>query len=270
MPRWRTMACLSLIALALSVDVTSGATDRAEPSDEEIGAFAPRRASIKAMVARGFRPTGLEPIYPAQAKCPAISSPFAVMTRGDGSRRAAQFFAGYHGGIDIPVPEGTPVLAMADGVVIYKGEGGSIGGIGLILQHTPADTGLSAWTYTEYKHLMKVPDLEIGQRVRMGDTIALSGKTGTEGRHYGPAGHPHLHLSAFYSEQSGYLSQRFFVPTAGRWMDPLALWLGTLDSDALAALPTDRKRVLIAYVGADGRVNPAGSKIVWPLRCASR
>jgi murein DD-endopeptidase MepM/ murein hydrolase activator NlpD len=249
------------------VDVDPGA----DLSPEIVGAFSPIRAELKHMRSRGFVPTGLSPVYPKDANCPQVSSPFASETRGDGSRRATQFFHGYHGGMDIPVPEGTPILAIADGTVVHKADGPNIGGIGLILQHAPEDTGLPIWIYTEYKHLKEMPALAVGQRVRMGDTIALAGKTGTVGGYYGEAGHSHLHLTAFYSDNSDYRAQRLFVPIDGHWMDPLALYKRPPhNSHALRNLPDDAKKVRIPYVATTGKRVPEETKVIWPFACAPR
>lgn len=236
-----------------------------------LGAFAPMRANLADMQARGFFATGLKPNYPADADCPKANSFFGDTTRGDGSVRSQRFFHGYHGGLDIPVPEGTPIIAIAAGVVVHKHEGTSIGGIGMVLQHAPEDTVLAVWTYTEYKHLQRLPDLELGQRVAMGEVVAVSGKTGTGGRHYGPAGHAHLHVTAFFGVSDQFVARRLFAPVDGQWMDPLALFRGPpLESAALRDLPDQAKRVAIPYKGSDGRLHPADTKVVWPFVCATR
>lgn len=285
---WIALAALAVAGLAATVANAQmqrrGTTTPSEPAEvendsgpltgldpETIGAFFPQRADLDAMRARGFIRTGLEPVYPERARCPAVDSPFGVGTRGDGSLRQKMFFRGYHGGADIPVPEGTPVLAVADGTVVQKKAGAGIGGIELVLQHAPEDTGFSVWTYTEYKHLMRLPELAIGQRVRRGEMVALSGKTGTVGRHYGPGGHAHLHLTAFFSGESGYRAGPPFVPAGGQWLDPLALFRAPLaNSQALATLPAAEKTVPIAYMTADGEVVPPGARVIWPLACARR
>jgi hypothetical protein len=257
------------LAQRRTISSDDDAADAAGVDPEIIGAFFPRRAELSAMRKRGFVLTGLEPDYPQEVRCPVADSLFAVDTRGDGSRRSRMFFHGHHGGIDIPVPEGTPVIAAAAGVVIYKGDGGSIGGIGLVLQHSPDDTGLRPWVYTEYKHLKEIPPIAIGARVRMGEPIALSGKTGTEGPHYGPAGHAHLHWTAFASPRDTFEMRRVLILSDGQWVDPLALFRGApLESQRLADLPKGQKRVGISFISATGTIVPQGAKIVWPLHCA--
>jgi len=102
---------------------------------------------------------------------------------------------GYHGGIDITLVEGTPLLALAAGTIVSKGEGAMLEGIYLWLRHSPEDTGLAYWVYSKYQHLESFPELEVGAKVAMGQMVARSGKTGTVGKHYGISGYPHLHLT---------------------------------------------------------------------------
>jgi murein DD-endopeptidase MepM/ murein hydrolase activator NlpD len=83
-----------------------------------------------------------------------------------------------HDGIDIAAPEGTPVRAAADGLVLYAGEQAGYGAI-VILRH---DGGL----VTLYAHNSKLL-VEEGDRVRRGEPVARVGQTGrTTG--------PHLHF----------------------------------------------------------------------------
>jgi len=230
--------------------------------------FSPMRASFSGMKERGFFATGLQVQYPGNADCPKADSLFADTTRGDGSSRSDRFFNGYHGGIDIPVAEGTPILAIADGMVVHKKEGANIGGIGMILQHTPQDTGTDYWIYSEYKHLVKLPDMEIGQRVNRGQQIALAGKSGTIGGYYGDEGHSHLHLTTWFSADDKYSTGKLFFPPNGYWADPLAIFKqGPIDSGKVRELPDDQKKVAIPYKTTSGEVFPAGSKLVWPFVC---
>jgi len=238
---------------------------------EVAGAFFPTMATLDAMRAKGFMPTGLVPGYPLLADCPVVGSGFASRTRGDGSRRSVHYFQGQHSGMDIPVPEGTPILAMADGLVVHTSEGLNIGGIGLTLQHAPQDTGLLVWTYTEYKHLRELPDLEVGQRVRRGQAVAVAGATGTTGGYYGEAGHSHLHLAAMMSPGSGFKGKAVVIPQDGQWLDPLALFLTPpIDTQSVAALPDDKRTVPVAYALTDGTVRPPDARVIWPFACTPR
>mgnify|MGYP001564167371 FL=1 len=100
-----------------------------------------------------IRPSGLQAVLPDEVRCPEIASPFGSETRYDGSRRPSWEFGGYHGGIDISLAEGTPLLALAAGTVVNKGEGGRMEGNYLWLRHSPEDTGLAYWVYSKYQHL---------------------------------------------------------------------------------------------------------------------
>lgn len=84
----------------------------------------------------------------------------------------------FHGGVDIGLPEGTPIYASAAGVVI---EAGIKGGYGytVMIQH---DDGF----VTLYGHASKLLVKE-GQRVAQGQLIARVGSTGR-------ATGPHLHF----------------------------------------------------------------------------
>lgn len=87
-----------------------------------------------------------------------------------------------HPGLDIWLPVGTPVLAMADGVAVrvQPTEDGDAGGIRVALRHP---SGL----VSRYMHLSRA-DVAVGQHVRAGQVIGLSGDTGV-----GSTG-PHLHV----------------------------------------------------------------------------
>ncbi len=100
----------------------------------------------------------------------------------------------FHGGIDIPGPKGSPIIAAADGRVIFSGRGPNGYGNSVMLDH---GDGL----ITVYAHNTRNKVRE-GERVRQGQIIALMGATG---RAWGT----HLH---------------FEVQRDGRLVDPLR-WL---------------------------------------------
>jgi murein DD-endopeptidase MepM/ murein hydrolase activator NlpD len=83
-----------------------------------------------------------------------------------------------HDGIDLAAPEGTPVVAAADGTVLFAGRQAGYGSI-VILRH-------DATLVTLYAHASALLVRE-GQSVRRGQPIARVGQTGkTSG--------PHLHF----------------------------------------------------------------------------
>ncbi|MBL8655635.1 MAG: M23 family metallopeptidase, partial [Alphaproteobacteria bacterium] len=75
-----------------------------------------------------------------------------------------------HYGIDIAVPTGTPVVAVADAVVTFADPDIYFTGGTLILDH---GSGVSS----TYSHLSRI-DVTVGQRVRQGEAVAASGATG--------------------------------------------------------------------------------------------
>jgi murein DD-endopeptidase MepM/ murein hydrolase activator NlpD len=85
----------------------------------------------------------------------------------------------YHSGADVAVPQGTPVRAPADGVVILAADHPfTLEGNLLMIDH---GMGLT----TALLHLSRI-DVAMGAPVRQGQLVALSGRTGR-------ATGPHLH-----------------------------------------------------------------------------
>ncbi len=93
----------------------------------------------------------------------------------------------FHNGADLSAPQGTPVIAPADGTVKYV-LNNDICGYGYVIQHDDD-------TRTGYCHLSRL-DVKKGQRVRAGQQIGLSGgKKGTIGA--GRSTGPHLHFIVY-------------------------------------------------------------------------
>jgi len=91
----------------------------------------------------------------------------------------------FHSGIDIRVPPGTPVKATADGIVSVSGWVAGNGNI-VIVEHGRGFT-------TAYAH-NKQNLVKVGQKVKRGDTLAISGSTGvTTG--------PHLHYEVWKGQR---------------------------------------------------------------------
>lgn len=88
-----------------------------------------------------------------------------------------------HNGIDIAVPEGTPVRSVAGGTVLYAGLRSGYGWT-VLVEH---ENGM----ITLYAHNSKIT-AEVGQGIKKGDVVALAGSTG---RSTGP----HVHFEAWQS-----------------------------------------------------------------------
>lgn len=95
----------------------------------------------------------------------------------------------HHQGLDLAAPEGTPVLATADGLVTFANRSGASGRL-VVIEHG------GGWE-TRYAHLRRI-QVERGQRVARGEEIGTVG-------HSGNASGAHLHYE---------------VRHAGRPLDP--------------------------------------------------
>ncbi|MCM1056875.1 MAG: M23 family metallopeptidase [Firmicutes bacterium] len=114
-----------------------------------------------------IRPTYLWPIYGGRK-----TSPF-------GRRTAPKKGASTnHKGVDLATPTGTPVYASCGGTVTKAGWGSGYGYV-VYIDH-------EGGRQTRYGHLSKVL-VSVGQKVKQGDRIALSGNTGVSTA-------PHLHF----------------------------------------------------------------------------
>ncbi|MBI5108300.1 MAG: M23 family metallopeptidase [Rhodocyclales bacterium] len=219
--------------------------------------------------------SGLSVAFPGGYACEPISSPFASLTRYDNSVRRGDRNGGLHGGMDLSLEIGTPLLAIADSEVIALGEGGALEGIYIWLRSTPINSGSPFFVFSKCQHLSALPTLKVGDRVKAGKVVGLSGATGTVGKHYGPNGYAHLHLSTFYGPSDEYeIKGRYDSMVSGkdaRLDDPLILYLDDLhDLPAIRSLPDERKTVHPAVAGNDGRIYPEGRKTVWPVSCKER
>ncbi len=226
-----------------------------------------RGCDIDLAINRGFFETGLRPLFPEDADCFAIDDGYAMDYSFKRNRR------NYHGGIDIPAPYGVPMLAIADGTVVaVYGGAYSKRGKEVVLRHSPEDTGLPLWIYSQYSHLDELPDFEIGQRIRMGGIIGPTGNSGLGGRGGGQSKkrRPGIHFGMWYSEKPEFADyEDKIVPDDGYWMDALAIYRQTLpvDSESLRGLPDEEKFVSIPVIYPDGATEPEETKLIWPYAC---
>jgi murein DD-endopeptidase MepM/ murein hydrolase activator NlpD len=271
------MSKIPMLLLAMLLVLPAQAQMRGPPSGMRENQTSPGDSKMSAdgveRLDNDIKATDLTVAFSAGFECEPVSSPFGSRTRYDGSYRRGDRNSGLHGGMDISLKTGTPLLAVAAGEVIALGKGGRLEGIYLWLRHAPADTGLPFWVFNKYQHLSILPDLKAGDRVQAGQPVALSGATGTEGPQYGPAGYPHLHLSTHYGPSEKYaLAGESGSRVRGQGAtldDPLILYYGKEINDLaeIYALPKDRKTVDVAVASEDGIIHAAGAKAVWPVRC---
>ncbi len=228
-----------------------------------------RCGGMKPAIARGLFETGLRPRFPDNLACRDIDEHYAISYTYKRDREA------YHGGIDMPAPWGTPMIAAASGTVVakYRGER-TRRGVEIILRHSPEDTGIPLWIYTQYAHFDAMPKQVVGQRVRMGEILGPTGNSGIGRRGVQSSRRrPAIHFAVWYSTGPQYVVLRKkVIPVNGHWMDPNALFrkILPLDSDAMKALPAAEKQVSISVMLDDGEAIPADTKIVWPYRCKRR
>jgi murein DD-endopeptidase MepM/ murein hydrolase activator NlpD len=85
---------------------------------------------------------------------------------------------GFHYGIDMVAPKGTPIHAVADGKVVFRGRSSGFGNLVIV------DHGHGYTTY--YAHMSKI-EAQLGDIVPRGQEIGLVGSTGRSTA-------PHLHF----------------------------------------------------------------------------
>jgi murein DD-endopeptidase MepM/ murein hydrolase activator NlpD len=148
-----------------------------------------RIAADKVVKDSAFAHLTREPLWSGSFRSPV---PFTA-TDSFGTRRMFNGeLASVHRGTDFHAPSRTPVLAANDGQVIIAQPMFYEGNL-VVIDHGQQFTTL-------YMHLSKI-EVKVGDRVRKGQRLGLSGATG---RVTGP----HLHLSARWQ---------------GEWVDPVAL-----------------------------------------------
>lgn len=117
----------------------------------------------------------------AQAAAEALRPKFVLPTKGRLSSCFCQRWGTMHWGIDIAAPMYTPILAVADAVVVKAGAASGYGNV-VELQHEDGTVSL-------YGH-METIEVSVGDLVSAGQLVA---KVGSRGFSTGP----HLHLEIY-------------------------------------------------------------------------
>lgn len=218
--------------------------------------------------AMGLEATGLDVKFPENISCEGISSEYASPERYDGSSRPSFRMAGLHGGFDISLNIGTPLLAMADGEFVNKGEGGQAEGNFIVVKFSPRATGFNQYIYAKYQHLDELPNEEVGFKFKAGQQIAISGDTGTYGRHFF-GGYPHLHVTTFATKHSRIRGGRRFLMRNGRMIDPLAIFLNPKDFSKMLSETTGVSGTIVvpSVVLKDKKILKTKPSRYWPVFC---
>jgi len=219
--------------------------------------------AVEIQKSRGAIETGLVPVFLESANCPEIDSEKWAI---DYSHKRP--WPAIHKGIDIPQPHGTPILAVAAGTVVGKFKNRrNRKGIEVMIRHTPEQTGLSYWTYSQYTHLLEMSPLTIGQSVKIGEEVGKTSNSGKMGRRIRRDA---LHFAILYSKHPEWSNDgRFVTPKGGYWMDPNAFYRLSppFDSKSIKRLPKEDKKVSVSYMKFDGSLVPPNTKRIWPYPC---
>ena len=108
-----------------------------------------------------------------------------------------------HTGIDIAMPEGTPILSGAPGIVTFAGDNGGYGNT-VIIEYFDAETGIGVRVL--YAHLHEIT-AAVGDVLDIGVSIGTVGSTGTSTGN-------HLHMEVSINEDGGawrHINPLFFV-----------------------------------------------------------
>jgi murein DD-endopeptidase MepM/ murein hydrolase activator NlpD len=221
------------------------------------------KKNVAIQKARGVIETHLYPEFINGADCPEIDSEkWAIDYSHKRNKKAL------HKGIDIPQPRGKPIRAIAEGVVVGRFlNDGNRKGIEIMLRHTPGQTGLPYWTYSQYTHLQEMPPLPVGTKVRIGDEIGKTSNTGKMGKR---VRRDALHFAILFSTYPEWSNDRAVVtPKDGHFMDPNAFYRlePPYDSPSLSSLPDEHKSVPIPYMSNNGSFVPPNTKRIWPYPC---
>ncbi|MGW4028697.1 transglycosylase family protein [Streptomyces sp. NPDC004838] len=162
---------------------TVPATPRQAPkAPERTAPKAPEKEAPKALKKAAPKPKkqAAEPARAARSTVSrsGLSAPVEASTGTPYRKSGSAWSSGYHTGVDFPVPTGTSVKAVASGLVVSAGWGGSYG-YQVVIRHTDGK-------YSQYAHLSAV-SVRSGQSVDSGQRIARSGSTGNSSG-------PHLHF----------------------------------------------------------------------------
>ncbi len=161
---WRTLWRVTWVLLCVLMVFTS--TTGCARTRRRVRSALPSVLPSSAPPAQEPAPETTPAMWPVEHPALRITSPY-------GASRGGRL----HKGIDMAVPQGTPVMATASGQTAFSGWQGGYGNIIIICHGNGYETA--------YAHLQR-RFMSNGERVRRGQTIGLVGATGN-------ATGPHLH-----------------------------------------------------------------------------
>ena len=140
----------------------------------------------------------------------------------------------FHDGIDLPAPVGTPVHAMADGVVHRAGPADKTGRSGFRLNACPVSKSSIRRTdkddlFLVYLHLDSIAEGVIpGAQVKQGDVIGAVGQE--------DATYPHLHFEFRKGgpEQVAAFTRCTTCPTSTRRTSRSSVWIAVISTATMA------------------------------------
>ncbi|MFJ4617254.1 M23 family metallopeptidase [Streptomyces sp. NPDC088812] len=159
--QFRTRVAVGAAALGASVVLGSGVASAVQPAAQP----AVQSAAVKAAASTGW------------------VKPVAKYTKSASFHQNGAMWQSTHSGQDFAVPSGTKVVAAHGGTVVKAGGNGAgdgpAYGNAIVIKHGNG-------TYSQYAHLSRI-EVKVGQIVKTGQRIALSGNTGNSSG-------PHLHF----------------------------------------------------------------------------
>jgi len=135
-----------------------------------------------------------------------------------------------HKGTDYGIVRGTPILAAAPGeIVIAQYEEGKDLDPNILINHRRY---YGSYLLTAYAHMSRV-DVKVGQKVKRGDQIGLSGPSASVSS---PG--PHLHFQLNLAQDLVHWDGRFHKDPYRAIWDPASICYWTKDNDAQYAIPS--------------------------------
>ncbi|MFI8192918.1 M23 family metallopeptidase [Streptomyces sp. NPDC085946] len=171
------------VAAAADTTAASGVASAVQAQAAAQAKAAQAKAAEAAQAKKAAQAAAVKKAAAKKKAAPSWVDPVKTYKLSASFAQAGGMWQSTHSGQDFAVPTGTPVLAVHDGTVVKAGGNGAgdgpAYGNAVVIKHGNG-------SYSQYAHLSKV-NVKIGQAVKTGQKIALSGNTGNSSG-------PHLHF----------------------------------------------------------------------------